>query len=156
MGLIFKEIKKLYVWGVLSLVSCTGSNMPVQDTIEYDTLSVIHTMLQDSTVKDMLYNADTKRSYRDSLYIVKDGLSDSILSAVKVPEKKIAFLPPDRRPYSYMNSTTQQIMWLRVFKIDTKAASGEVTINGYNIGREIEMFYESGEWKIKNVSQSHY
>lgn len=53
--------------------------MPMQDITKYDTLSVIHTMLQDSTIHDMLNNADTKRSYRDSLYLAKDGLSDSIL-----------------------------------------------------------------------------
>lgn len=156
MGLIASTRSLGFLIIIIAFGACTGNKIPVQEKAEYDTLAVVQTMFQDSTIKRLLYSADSKRTYNDSVYIVRSELSDSILSAVKLHEKKIGYLPPDKRPYRYMNSTTRQIMWLRIFKIDTKAASGEVAINGYNIGREIEMTYKSGEWKIKNVNQSHY
>lgn len=141
---------------IIAFGSCTGNKIPVQEKAEYDTLAVVQTMFQDSTIKRLLYNADSKRTYNDSVYIVRSELSDSVLSAVKLHEKKIGFLPPDERPYTYKNIADKQILWVRIISLQAKEAIGELSVNGYNIIREIEMLNENGKWKIKKSTGGHF
>lgn len=151
-------MKPLFIFLTLFiLMSCTRKSSSTQAEFEYDTLGVIQAMLRDSAVLSLLHNRETELKYRDSVYFVRTGLSDSILSKIKIANRRVGFLPmPKERPYHFGSITNKQVIWFRLLKLDRVVALGEVYISGYNLIHEIQMRRANKKWVVEKTDVSHF
>lgn len=157
MGISIKIKKLLILWGVISILSCTEKKTPLKKKAEYDTLALIHTILREHTIKKLLYDTDTNVRYNDSIYIVRTALSDSVLSAIMLADKKVGFLPmPDQRPFMFDSTFEKQIIWFRILHLDEVKAAVELYMNGYNQIHEMELQQRNNKWIVKKTNVAHF